>query len=197
MGFRKCVGTLLLMGLLAACGGRASGGGFHPSGKAPADGSSTVPSGDAASGSAGASAGTTPGAGGGPMPKTPQSALAAYRGYQLAYERAYENNDPSLLNAVATDPLLSLISRDIDDIRGQGFIWRFHNVLNPHVQGSSADGASVVILDCVKTLGSYKFSAKTGRRIGSYRGGTAAYQATMRYSDSTWKISEAIEGGQC
>lgn len=195
MRFRKCVGTLLLMGLLAACGGRASGGGFHPSGKAPADGSSTAPS-SAASGSAGSSAGTTPGTGG-PMPKTPQSALAAYRGYQLTYERAYENNDPSLLNAVAMDPLLSLVARDIDNIRGQGFIWRFHNVLNPHVQGSSADGSSVVILDCVKTLGSYKFSAKTGKRIGSYRGGTVAYQATMRYSDSTWKISETTGGGKC
>jgi hypothetical protein len=195
MRFRKCVGTLLLMGLLAACGGRASGGGFHPNGRAPADGSSTAPS-SAASGSAGSSAGTTPGTGG-PMPKTPQSALAAYRGYQLTYERAYENNDPSLLNAVAMDPLLSLVSRDINNIRAQGFTWRFHNVLNPHVQGSSADGSSVVILDCVKTLGSYKFSAKTGKRIGSYRGGTAAYQATMRYSDSTWKISEATEGEKC
>jgi hypothetical protein len=183
------------MGLLAACGGRASGGGFHPSGKPLADGSSTAPSG-ATSGEAGSPAGTAPGSGG-PMPKTPQSALAAYRGYQLAYERAYENNDPSILNAVAMEPLLSLVSRDINDIRGQGFIWRFHNVLNPHVQGGSADGSSVVILDCVKTLGSYKFSAKTGRRIGSYRGGTSAYQATMRYSDSTWKISEATGGGKC
>jgi hypothetical protein len=195
MGFRKCVGTLLLMGLLAACGGRASGGGFHPSGQAPADGSPTVPP-AGASGSAGSSGGTTPGAGG-PMPKTPQSALAAYRGYQLTYELAYENNDPSLLNPVAMDPLLSIISRDINKIRGQGFVWRFHNVLNPHVQGASADGSSVVILDCVKTLGSYQFSAKTGKRIGSWRGGTAAYQATMRYSDSTWKISEATEGGKC
>jgi hypothetical protein len=195
MRFRKRVGPLVLMGLLAACGGRASGGGFHPSGTAPADGSATAPSG-AASGAAGSSAGTTPGAGG-PMPKTPQSALAAYRGYQLTYELAYENNDPGLLDAVAMDPLLSLITRDINDIRGQGFVWRFHNVLNPHVQGSSADGSSVVILDCVKTLGSYKFSAKTGKRIGSYRGGTAAYQATMRYSDSTWKISEATEGEKC
>jgi hypothetical protein len=195
MRFRKCVGPLVLMGLLAACGGRPSGGGFHPNGQAPADGSSTAPSGDA-SGSADSSAGNTPGTGG-PMPKTPQSALAAYRGYQLTYEMAYENNDASLLGPVAMDPLLSIITRDINKIRAQGFIWRFHNVLNPHVQGSSADGSSVVILDCVKTLGSYQFSAKTGKRIGSWRGGTAAYQATMRYVDSTWKISEAIEGGKC
>lgn len=195
MRFRKCVGPLVLMGLLAACGSRTDGGGFHPSGQSSGDGSSTTPS-AAASGSAGASAGTTPGTGG-PMPKTPQSALAAYRGYQLAYEMAYENNDPSLLNAVAMDPLLSIITRDISKIRSQGVIWRFHNVLNPHVQGNSSDGSSVVILDCVKTLGSYQFNAKTGKRMGSFRGGTAAYQATMRYSDSTWKISEATEGEKC
>src|SRR3569833_400533 len=195
MRFRKCVGTLLLSGLLAACGGRPSGGGFHPNGQASGDGASTAPSG-AASASARSSAGNTPGAGG-PMPKTPQSALAAYRGYQLTYELAYENNDPGLLGPVATDPLLSIITNDINEIRGQGVIWRFHNVVNPHVQGSSADGSSVVILDCVKTLGSYKFSAKTGKRIGSFRGGTAVYQATMRYSDSTWKISEASEGEKC
>jgi hypothetical protein len=184
------------MGLLAACGGRTDGGGFHPSGQAGADGSSTAPS-AGTSGSAGSSAGTTTPGTGGPMPKTPQSALAAYRGYQLTYEMAYENNDPSLLNPVAMDPLLSLITRDINEIRAQGFSWRFHNVLNPHVQGTSADGSTVVVLDCVKTLSSYKFSAKTGKRLGSYRGGTAAYQATMRYSDSTWKISDATEGEKC
>jgi hypothetical protein len=196
MRFRKCVGSLLLMGLLAACGGRASEGGFHPSGgQAPADGSSTGPSAGAggASGSAGAG---TPGAGG-PAPKTPQSAMAAYRGYQLAYERAYENNDASILNAVATDPLLSKVSQDIAGIRAQGIFWRFHNVLNPQIQGGSADGSSVVILDCVKTLSSYKFNAKTGKRMGSWRGGPADYQAIMRYSDDTWKISEATEGGPC
>jgi hypothetical protein len=195
MRFRKCVGTLLLMGLLAACGSRASEGGFHPSGQAPGDGSSTAPSAGANSAS-GSSGDGTPGAGA-PAPKTPQSALAAYRGYQLAYERAYENNDASILNAVAMDPLLSKVSGDINDVRSQGIIWRFHNVLNPQVQGGSGDGSSVVILDCVKTLGSYKFDAKTGKRIGSWRGGTAEYQAIMRYSDDTWKISEATEGRKC
>ncbi|MFB9832104.1 hypothetical protein [Actinoallomurus acaciae] len=196
MRFRKCVGPLVLMGLLAACGGRTDGGGFHPNGQATDDDSSAAPL-SGAPGSAGASAGTTTPGAGGPMPKTPQSALAAYRGYQLTYEMAYENNDPSLLNPVAVDPLLSTVTRDINEIRAQGYIWRFHNVLNPHVQGTSADGSTVVVLDCIKTLGSYKFSAKTGRRLGSYRGGTAAYQATMRYSDSTWKISEATEGEKC
>jgi hypothetical protein len=199
MRFRKCVGTLVLAGLLtglpAACGSRTEGGGFHPSGQVQGDGSSTASS----AGATGAAASSGHGApeAGGPAPRTPQSALAAYRSYQLAYERAYENNDVSLLSAVAMDPLLSDISKDINDVRGQGVVWRFHNVLNPQVQGGSADGSSVVILDCVMTLGSYKFDAKTGKRIGSWRGGTAEYQAIMRYSDDTWKISEATEGGKC
>jgi hypothetical protein len=181
------------MGLLAACGGRASGGGFHPSGKAPADGSSTGPS---TRGSGSASDGTTPGAGG-PAPKTPQSALAAYRSYQHAYERAYETSDVSVLYPVAMDPLLSKISQDVATIHGDGLIWRFHNVLNPKIQGTSTDGSSVAILDCVKTLGAYKYDAKTGQRLSSWRGGTIEYQAIMRYSDDSWKISEATEGGKC
>lgn len=198
MRFRKCVGPLVLMGLLAACGSRTDSGGFHPSGQAPADRSSTASSTGTGgtSGSAGDAGNGSPVAGA-PAPRTPQAALAAYRGYQFAYERAYENNDPGLLNPVAMDPLLSKVARDIDDVRGQGVIWRFHNVLNPQIQGGSKDGTSVVILDCVTTLGSYKFDARTGRRLGSWRGGTAEYQAIMRYSDDTWKISEATEGGKC
>jgi hypothetical protein len=196
MRFRKCVGSLLLMGLLAACGGRASEGGFHPSGgQAPADGSSTGPS--AGAGGASGSTGDGSAGAGGPAPKTPQSAMAAYRDFQLAYEAAYENNDVSALSAVAMDPLLAKISQDINKVRSQGIIWRFHSVLNPQVQGGSADGSSVVILDCVKTLGSFKFDAKTGRRIGSWRGGTAEYQAIMSYADGIWKISDATEGGKC
>ena len=194
MEFRKCVGPLVLMGLLTACGGRTDGGGFHPSGgQAPADGSSTAPSAGATG--AGAS-GDAPGAGA-PAPRTPQSAMAAYRAYQLAYERAYKNNDPSVLNAVAMDPMLAKITQDINHVRSQGFSWHFHNVLSPKVQGASPDGSSVVILDCVLTLGSYKFDATTGKRLGLWRGGSAQYQAIMRYSDDTWKISEATEGGKC
>jgi hypothetical protein len=191
MALRKRVGALLLASLLTGCGSRTPGGGFHPSGTAPADGSS------AGSPAAAASPGNgSPGAGG-PAPKTPQAALAAYRSYQLAYERAYEANDASVLDPVAMDPLLAKISKDLAKVRGQGVIWRFHNVLNPVVQGTSSDGARVVILDCVRTLGSYRYDAKTGKRLGSWRGGTFEYQATMRYSNDTWKISEAAEGGKC
>jgi len=197
MRFRTCVGTLLLVGSLTACGSRTEGGGFHPSGKAPADGASPGSSSSATSGAGGAVAGDGHPGVGTSAPKTPQSALAAYRGYQLAYEKAYETNDASVLDPVAMDPLLTAVAKDIEAVRADGFIWRFHNAINPRVQGNSDDGATVVILDCLKTLGSYKFSAKTGRRISSWRGGTAQYQATMRYSSSIWKISDATEGGKC
>jgi hypothetical protein len=194
MQFRKCVGSLLLMGLLAACGSRADSGGFHPSGQAGAGGSAAASAG--ASGTSDASGRGTPGSGA-PAPRTPQAALAGYRTYQLAYERAYKNNDPSVLNGVAMDPILAKVTRDINDVRSQGFSWHFHNVLSPKVQGGSPDGSSVVILDCVLTLRSYKFNATTGKRLGLWRGGSAQYQAIMRYSDDTWKISEATEGGKC
>ncbi|GAA4520731.1 hypothetical protein GCM10023191_098080 [Actinoallomurus oryzae] len=194
MRFRKSVGPLVLMGLLAACGSRAQTGGFHPNGQAPGDGASAASSSGA---TGGATAGDDAPGAGAPAPKTPQSALAAYRAYQLAYERAYETNDAGGLSAVAMDPLLSKVTQDIGAVRAQGLIWRFHNILNPRVQGSSSDLSTVVILDCVRTLGSYKYSAKTGRRLTSWRGGTVQYQAVMRYSDDVWKISEATEGEKC
>lgn len=196
MRFRKCVGTLLLVGLVAACGGRAESGGFHPSGKAPAAGSSTGQAGAADSTAATAATDPNPGVGT-TAPKTPQSALTAYRTYQLAYEQAYENNNAGLLDPVAMDPLLKKISKDIASVHADGLIWRFHNVINPKVQGTSADGSTVVILDCLDTLGAYKYSAKTGKRLGSFRGGTLQYQATMRYSSNIWKISDAAKGGKC
>jgi hypothetical protein len=95
------------------------------------------------------------------------------------------------------DPLLTTISKDIASVRAKGLIWRFHNVINPHIQGSSADGSTVVILDCLKALGAYKYDAKTGKRLSSWRGGTSQYQAIMRYSSNIWKISDATEGGKC
>ena len=194
MRFRKRVGTLLLVGLVAACGGRTQSGGFHPSGKPPAGSPTSASSGSAAHGSGAID--TNPGVGT-PSPKTPQSALAAYRAYQLAYEQAYLNDDARLLNPVAMDPLLTVVAKDIASVHADGVIWRFHNVLNPKIQGTSNDGSTVVILDCLKALGAYTYDAKTGKRLRAWRGGTALYQATMRYSSDIWKISDATEGGKC
>ncbi|WP_345354251.1 hypothetical protein [Actinoallomurus liliacearum] len=133
----------------------------------------------------------------GPLPRTPQSAVVAYREYQRMYEQAYETNDTSRLDTVAMDPLLSIIEKDVAKIQRQGVFWRFHNVLNPQVQGGSKDDSVVVILDCVRTLGSYRFSARTGKRLAAWRDGSHLYQAVMRYSDGTYKISDATEGRKC
>jgi hypothetical protein len=183
MGIRAVVGALVLASLLAACGARPSAGEFHPHGSASAP-DATAP---ASQGSAPAS-----------DPSTAQrSALAAYRGYQLAYEKAYQTNDTRELDAVAMDPLLSQVAEDVSRIRAEGVIWRFHNVLNPRVQGRSKDGSKVVIVDCVHTLGAYRFDAKTGKRLNAWRGGSRFYQAIMRFSGNTWKISEARQGDKC
>lgn len=129
--------------------------------------------------------------------KTPQSALAAYRTYQRVYEQVYETGNAAALNSVAIDPQLSLITKDLASVQAEGVIWRFHNVLNPRVQGRSADDSTVVILDCVQTLGAYRFSAKTGKRLSAWRGGNYLYQAIMRFADGSWKISEARQGRKC
>lgn len=189
MRFRMCVGTLMLAGLLAGCGERDPGG-FHPSGRAPA----ADPS--AASATGGASPTGTPG-GDAPVAKTPESALAAYRTYQRVYEQVAETQDTGALNAVATDPLLTVITGDVAKARKQGVFWRFHNVLNPRVQGSSPDNSTIVILDCVRTLGSYRYSAKTGKRLGSWHDGSHLYQAIMRFTDGAYKISDATQGRKC
>lgn len=199
MRFRMCVGTLTLVSLLTACGSRATGG-FHPSGQVAATDSSAASSSAASAGPApqtGATADTGGGAGPGPLPRSPQSALAAYREYQRMYEQAYQTNDTGRLGTVAMDPLLSIIDRDVAKIKQQGVFWRFHNVLNPKIQGRTKDDSIVVILDCVRTLGSYRFSAKTGERLASYRDGSHLYQAIMRYTDDTYKISDATQGRKC
>jgi hypothetical protein len=178
-----CVGTLVLASVLAACGDRTPSG-FHPSGHAP--------SGDLATPAA--SGGTTSA---GPTGATPQSALAAYRHYQQVYEQIYQTGDIAPLRAVAMDPQLSAVAKDVSDVRGQGVIWRFHNTLNPKIQGQARDGLTVVVLDCVQTLGAYRFSAKTGKRLGAWRGGTYLYQAIMKFDNGSWKISDGRQGGKC
>jgi hypothetical protein len=181
MGMRAAAGAIALASLLTACGSRSSAGGFHPHGSAsPPDATAAAPAAPKADASA-----------------VQRSALAAYRGYQLAYEKAYQMGDARGLDAVATDPLLSQVTEDVARIRGEGVIWRFHNVLNPRVQGRSKDGSKVVIVDCVHTLGAYRFDAKTGKRLNAWRGGTRFYQAIMRFSGNTWKISEARQGDKC
>jgi hypothetical protein len=174
---RTAAGVLAPASLLTACGARPSAGGFHPHGSAPPPdiSQSAAPAATA----------------------DQRSVLAVYRSYQLAYEKAYQTNDARGLNAVAMDPLLAQVAEDIARRRAEGVIWRFHNVLDPRIQGRSEDGSRIVIIDCVHTLGAYRFDAKTGKRLSAWRGGSRFYQAIMRFSGNTWKISEARQGDRC
>lgn len=186
--FVPTLGGIALVALLAGCGNTppSNSGTFNPSGSTdnttPSVPSSTpveaVPSAMSAS-------------------QLRDSVLGRYRAYQKAYETAYEKNDASGLSAVATEPLLTKIIKDIEQTQAHGDIWRFHNVLNPRIQGRSEDSSVVLVLDCVRTIGAYRFSAKTGKNLGAYRGGAHAYQAVMKYVDGTWKISNATQGQKC
>lgn len=179
---------LLLACSLAACGSSGNAGTFHPAGQPP----SSSPGG---SGPADADTGAAPS--GMTTEQINQQVLARYRAYQRAYERAYETNDAAVLSAYAMDPLLSVISQDLRQLAAKGEIWRFHNVLNPRIQGRSQDGAMVYVIDCVRTLAAYRFAAGSGKRLGAFRGGARAYRAVMKYTGGTWKISNAIEGQKC
>jgi hypothetical protein len=176
---------LLLACLLAACGSSGSSGAFNPAGHPQ----TTAP---------------TPAAS---EPAAPPSTLSVkqinaqvlsrYREYQRVYKQVYETNDPSLLSAVAIDPLLTKVTKDVQETAAKGEYWRFTNLLNPQIQGRSKDGSIVVILDCVRTVGAYRFSTKTGKRLGALGGGTYLYQAVMKFIDGTWKISESRQGKKC
>lgn len=185
--YSALVAALLCALPLSGCTSSSEGGTFTPSG-----GSSTAPQTTAASAA----------------PPTPamsriqadENVLERYRAYQRAYEQAYATGDPEPLAEVAMDPLLSIITEDVNATYNdrKGVIWRFHNVLNPKVHSRSKDLTSIIIVDCVRTLGAYKFSAKTGKRIGgTSKSTTYAYQARFRYDGTTWKIAEARKGKRC
>ncbi|MEO5876763.1 MAG: hypothetical protein ABIS86_21120 [Streptosporangiaceae bacterium] len=127
-----------------------------------------------------------------------KTVLARYREYQDTYKKVYADGDPAPLTDIAIDPLLGIITKDVEAVKRQGRIWRFTNLLNPKIKNRSKDLKSVVVIDCVRTLGAYVFSAKTGKRLpGGGRGGTYVYQARFRYDGVTWKIAEAQKGKKC
>ncbi|HEU5158026.1 MAG TPA: hypothetical protein VFU43_13605 [Streptosporangiaceae bacterium] len=180
---------VLACSLMTACGSSGDGGTFRPAGRPQSAPPAT--SGAPAADSAGAApTGLT-------TAQIDKQVLARYRAYQRAYERAYETNSPAGLDAYAMDPLLSIIAADLRKNAAKGEIWRFHNVVNPRIQNRSQTGATVLVIDCLRTLAAHRYSAKTGKRLGSFRGGTRAYQAVVRYADGTWKISNATEGQKC
>lgn len=180
--------SLAATATVTACGGAGDAGSFRPQGKAQS--AVPAPSGGAAAGGAAPPATLT-------TAQIDRQVLDRYRAYQRAYEHAYETNTPAGLTAYAMDPLLGIIAADLRKLAAKGQIWRFHNVLNPKVEGRTQHGSIVFVVDCVRTLGAYRFSAKTGKRLDAFRGGTRAYRALMRYTAGTWKISNATEGQKC
>lgn len=129
-----------------------------------------------------------------------KAVLARYREYQQVYEKVYATGDPTPLADVAADPLLGIITQDVQATYKdkKGVVWRFRNLLNPKIGSRSADLSSIVVVDCVRTLGAYKFSAKTGKRIGGTdKSSTYTYQARFQYDGTTWKAAEARKGKRC
>lgn len=187
-GFARSIGLLALAGLIGGCSSSASpsSGSFKPSGRS---GDSTAPP-------AAATPTETP-----PTTMTEQqvkqTALSRYREYQRVYKHVYETNNPAELSTVVMDPLLTTITKDVEATARNGEIWRFTNVLNPKVQAASKDHSVVVLLDCVRTLGAYRYSATSGKRLQAYRGGTFFYQVVMKYAGGTWKAAESKQGKQC
>ncbi|HEU5032224.1 MAG TPA: hypothetical protein VFV01_45405 [Spirillospora sp.] len=126
-----------------------------------------------------------------------KTVLDRYRAYQAAYKQAYATNDPGPLPAVAMDPLLAQLTKDIESSKAKGEIWRFANTLNPRVYAQSKDGSKVYVVDCVHTLAGYRYSAKTGKRTGEVPGGSFIYRTTVQYDSGAWKVADTVRDRTC
>lgn len=144
--------------------------------------------------------------GGTPAPAAPtavptdqlfKTVLARYRAYQDAYQKAYEDNDPTGLADVAMDPLLTEVTNDVEATKAKGQIWRFAKTLNPRVYASSKDRSKVYLMDCVNTVAGYRFSAKTGKRTGGGKGGAYLYRYTVQYDGDSWKVAASVRDRTC
>jgi hypothetical protein len=194
--FVRLVGGLALAALLATlpagCGmAKAGNGAFHPSGtdtSLPDAGSATSPP-SALAPSAMSS------------PKFTKAVLDAYRAYQSAYRRAYESDNASGLSAVAMDPLLAAVTKDVRQTAAKRLVYRFTLELNPRVQTWRADRTMAVVVDCVRTVGWYSFSITTGKRVASGTSSptTRLYRYAMRFDpgSQTWKAYTEEGGSKC
>ncbi|ROO82882.1 hypothetical protein EDD29_0367 [Actinocorallia herbida] len=141
-----------------------------------------------------------------PLPTTPtitkaeadKIVLDRYRLYQETYEKAYATGDPSPLADIAVDPLLTIITNDVNATYTKGHIWRFTNLLNPRIQKRSKDLSEIIVIDCVRTLAAYRYSKKTGKRTGgTEKSSTYSYAALFQYDGTTWSVAEARKGKPC
>lgn len=126
-----------------------------------------------------------------------ETVLKRYREYQAAYKKAYEKNDPSELDAVAMDPLLTKITKDIEATKARGEVWRFTTTLNPRVYARSEDSTKIYIVDCVRTLVGYRYSAETGERLDGGSGGAHLFRTTLQYDSGVWKAAVSVRDKQC
>ncbi|TDD95610.1 hypothetical protein [Actinomadura rubrisoli] len=185
-GFRRAapVPAALLAGLLAGCGtSSSSSGALKPEGSFET-GAASAPSSAAAPSAQ-------------PTALLYKTVIDRYREYQAVYKRVYERNDPAELATVAADPLLTQVTKDVEATKAKGEIWRFANTFNPRVYGRSTDSTKVYVLDCVRTLSGYRFSARTGKRLGGGPGSAYVYRSTVLYDSGTWKVADIVQDRPC
>ena len=192
-------GLTAVVVLLSGCGSssKAKGGGFAPAGGDTPTSTApgvTDPSAPSASASASA-AGLAPSAM--TTPQFKQAVLSGYKAYMTAYEHAYATNITSTLGQYAADPVLGKVTKEIQADAAKKVVWRFHNVLNPQLQGWATDRTLAVVLDCVQNLGWYKYSLTSGARTGTKSAGNNYYQTHLKYVDAVWKVTEVKVGGRC
>ncbi|TMQ90704.1 hypothetical protein ETD83_34250 [Actinomadura soli] len=178
------LGLLLTACLVAGCGssGSSSSGELAPNGSLN-DGGAPAPAAAAPSGI--------------PEKQLLKTVLKRYRDYQTAYMKAYETSNAGDLPAVAMDPLLSEVTRDVEATKAKGEIWRFTNTLNPRVYARARDSTKFYVIDCVRTLAAYRFSAKTGKRIDGGPGTAYVYRATVQYDSGAWKVAATVRDKPC
>jgi hypothetical protein len=180
-----CLPVLLALCAAAGCGssGSSSSGELAPNGQFDTGG--TAP----------ASTGVAPSAI--PTAQLYKTVLDRYRAYQAAYKKAYETNDPAALTDVAVDPLLTEVTNAVEDVRDKGEIWRFTSTFNPRVYARSTYFTKVYVIDCIHTLASYRYSAKTGKRIDGGPGDAYLFRTTLQYGSGTWKAAAFVRDKKC
>lgn len=178
-----CAASIVLV--LAGCGTSGSSGG------------ELDPSGTFATGPASAPTSAAPAPSAVPTARLYKTVLDRYRAYQKVYKQAYEKNDPSELASVAMDPLLTQVTDDIEATEAEGEIWRFTNTHNPRVYAKSTDGTKVYVIDCIRTLAGYRYSATTGERLGGGPGDAYLYRSTVQWDSGTWKVAASVRDRTC
>jgi len=123
--------------------------------------------------------------------------LAQYTKFQETYRTIYQTGDPAPLAEVAVDPALATVTKDVIATYGKHEIWRFTTVLNPKVAWKSKDLTEALVYDCIRTLGAWRFSTRTGKRLGGGTGGTYQYEARLRFDGTSWKVATGRSGKRC